>query len=671
MKKIAFFLIACVASATILAGCGGSSSSSSDGETGEGPTSRSISGTATAPAGAVALHPTPSLLEVALNALISPANAAITGLDPVGGATVQLLRVDDAGNPVGEVLAETVTSISGDYDLTLPQGVDLAGNLIVRITGNGAEMRAQVVDQAVDINPVSEFVLRKFIEQGADLDQLVVTDVVTLSGKVDTFDLTAGNDLSEMLAKLDQEVGEFVEQQVAVINEQPGDAGDVAGAYRSASFGLGLHDSDNNSFGTFANDLWLSDFSFGDGGDGTVAITLESEESASSNFSGLSVASASLFYEAEIEDGESFSGTLTDSGILSIEGAFEEEVDGDFAFRYPPVIYNLQKVKNKGLFVLLSQEAGVRYGTIDTDGDQEPDALNPDDRKGDEVFRALEIFARSPSGMQDSDLSGDFGRVFMETFVQSGVIEVQTATNQLTFNGDGTFDYGDASEHRLSLLGNGTVYESSTETGFTGEPIDITEDGDIVSAGTENGQPAPSDGFINDTFDFLAFAESDNEQNISADFSQTLMVKLPGSAPDVTGKTYRFMQLSLALDGVGDGSADIELLNSQFSSFITMTSNTAGTLDGEITEIEKAGLGGDIGVENDAVNASLSADIAANGATTLTLTDDTGSTIIEGFLNQDASLGVFTMRRVPNGGDPSELGLVVLVDVTDGGQTPQ
>ena len=54
MKKAALFLIACVASVTILAGCGGSSSSSSDDAGGGGATSRTISGTATAPAGAVA-----------------------------------------------------------------------------------------------------------------------------------------------------------------------------------------------------------------------------------------------------------------------------------------------------------------------------------------------------------------------------------------------------------------------------------------------------------------------------------------------------------------------------------------------------------------------------------------------------------------------------------------
>ena len=665
MKKAALFLIACVASATILAGCGGGSSSSSD-DAGGGATSRTISGTATAPAGAVAFQEAPSVFELALNVLIPPAHAAITGLDPVGGATVELLRVDNAGNPVGEVLAETVTSITGDYRLTLPEGVNLAGNLIVRITGTGTEMRAQVVDQAVNINPVSEFVLRKFIEEGADLDQLVVTDVVTLSGKVDTFDLTAGNDLSDMLATLDQEVGEFVEQQVAVIKEQPGDADSVTGDYRSAAFSLGLHDSDNDNFGTFANDMWRGQFDFADGGGNTVAITLEGEESAYSNFSGMSVATGSIYYETDIDtESENLSGTLTDSGILSIEGAFEEEINGDNAFRYPSVIYNLQQVRNTGLFFLLSQEAAVRYGTTDTNGDEEPDALDPNDRRGDEVFRALEVFARSPSGMSDSDLSGAFGRVFLETYAQTGVIELQTEVNVVTFNGDGTFDYGDASGHRVGLESNGSTYQTLSETGSTGDAINVSADGDIISAGTEDGQPVPTDGFINDTFDFIAFAETENNENIWAQFNKTLMVKLPDSAPDVSGKRYRLMLLSVALDGVGNGSSDIEMINSQFNSYINLTSNTAGTLNGSFTLVEKTGLGGDMVVEQDTVDEPLTVSIAANGATTLTLADQDGSNIMEGFFNQDASLGVFTTRWVPQGGDPNELGLVVLIDVTE------
>lgn len=663
MKKTTLLLIASVASATLVSGCGGSSSSG--GGAGDGDSSLSINGTATAPTGAVAIHPQPGFLEIALNLLISPANAAITGLDPVAGATVQLLRIDDEGNPVGDVLAETVTSISGDYTLPLPQDVNLAGNLLVRITGSGAQMRAQVVDRMVDINPVSEFVLRKFIEQGVDLDQLTVSEVVTLKGKVDTFDLTAGNDLSDMLSKLDLEVGEFVEQQVAAINSQPGDASGVTGNYRSSAFGLGLHDSDNDNFGTFANDLWLSEFSFADGGGNIVSITLETEENAYSNFSGSSVATASLFYETGIEDSEALSGTLSHSGLLTIEGPFEESVNGDYAFRYPAMVYNLQKVKEKGLFFLLSQEAAVRYGTTDTNGDQQPDALNPNDRKGDEAFRALEVFARSPSSMESSDLNGTFGRVFMETYVQSGVIELQTEVSRVTFNGDGTFDQGDGTGHRVGLESSGGTYMALSETGSTGEPIVISAQGDIVSAGSEQGQPTATDGFINDSFDFIAFAETENNDTLWAEFNKTLMVKLPESTPDIAGKRYRLMLLSVSLEGAGNGTSDIEMINSRFNSYINLNSATAGTLDGHFTVVEKSGLGGDLSVEQDSINQPVAVSVDAQGATTLTLNDEDGHNLMEGFFNQDASLGVFTTRWVPDDGDPNELGLVVLVDVTE------
>ena len=60
----------------------------------------------------------------------------MTGLEPVGGAKVELIRLDSEGNQDGPVLASTVTSSTGHYTLALPTGVDLAGNLVVRITGD-------------------------------------------------------------------------------------------------------------------------------------------------------------------------------------------------------------------------------------------------------------------------------------------------------------------------------------------------------------------------------------------------------------------------------------------------------------------------------------------------------------------------------------------------------
>src|SRR5690554_1077953 len=61
------------------------------------------------------------------------------------GATVELIRVDNSGAQVGGVLATTATSITGDYTLTLPEGVNLAGNLVVRITGSNDALHAQEI----------------------------------------------------------------------------------------------------------------------------------------------------------------------------------------------------------------------------------------------------------------------------------------------------------------------------------------------------------------------------------------------------------------------------------------------------------------------------------------------------------------------------------------------
>jgi len=177
-------LALCVASASALTACGGSSShgGSDSGSNTNTTTGIQVSGTATAPAGAVAmLEPHPWLI-AARDLLIPSAYAAINGLSPVEGATVELIRVDNNGQQVGDVLATTTTSISGDYRLTLPTGVNLAGNLVVRISGSGgSKMRAQVVQQDADINPISEFVLKKFIQQGTDLSTLKPATSMTRS----------------------------------------------------------------------------------------------------------------------------------------------------------------------------------------------------------------------------------------------------------------------------------------------------------------------------------------------------------------------------------------------------------------------------------------------------------------------------------------------------------
>ena len=188
------------------------------------PETTTVTGIAEAPNGMIAqFEQNKSMLVATIETIFPGAIAGITGLQPVTGATVELIRIDDDGNQVVDVLATTSTSITGDYSLGLPSGVSLAGNLIVRITGNsGASMSAMVVDKAVDINPISQFVLDKFVDDdNLVLADLAINEVVALSGRVEEFDLTAGADLTAMLDILEAEVGQFVDNGIAAIEALP------------------------------------------------------------------------------------------------------------------------------------------------------------------------------------------------------------------------------------------------------------------------------------------------------------------------------------------------------------------------------------------------------------------------------------------------------------------
>ncbi|WP_375182799.1 hypothetical protein [Marinobacter sp.] len=658
MKRNHYLVLAgALSTSVLLAGCGSSSSS------GSGSTEDTqVSGTATAPAGTVAFYEPRTPFEVALNFLVPPVAAAITGLDPIEGADVELIRVDDDGNQIGEVLARTSTSITGDYRLTLPEGVNLAGNLVVRITGqNSTTLRAQVVEQDVDISPVSEFVLRKFISQGAKLDQLVVTDVVKLEGRVEAFDITLSdaNNLEQAFAALDQQVGDFVENQVAVVAGGEGDSTGIAGNYRSAAFEFGLHDNDDGSNGTYATDLWMAQFSFGAGSDGAVTVNHTQEDFAYGSLNGSALNQSGVYYEVGLDSfDESFAATYTGNGILSITGEFEEEIDGDYGWRFPAFTYNLQQVPDTGLFFLLANEAAVRYSTVDTNGDGEKDAVDPQAKQGDEVFRSLEVFSRTPTAFTDSDLTGTFGRVFIETWIESGVLEVETEINTLTFPGDGTENVGASAGHRIGLeAGNPaptyTAVSGPAENGLT---MVISADGDIVSVGGE-----ATDGFVNDDANFLAFAESEGTDDLNAQMNKTLAVKLPAQAPTVAGKTYRLLFNSLTL---GNGEEMI-MNSSKFNTLLSMASNTTGSIDGTFFEVIKAGLGGDIEVSTEEVaDIEVAVSLGGSEPTDLVVSDEEGTTTLEGFFNEDASLGIFNVRWQPTGpGNPNELGLAILVEI--------
>lgn len=645
-----------VAVAMTLTACGGGSSS------GSSSTGTSVSGIASAPSGVVAQLKYRNGFEVALDFLITPAAAAVIGLEPVTGATVELIRVDNNGNQVGDVLATTSTSITGNYSLNLPVGVNLAGNLVVRITGSGGtQMRAQVVEQSADITPVSEFILRKYIDNGANLSNLVVTDVVRLKGQVDDFDITAGADISAMLASLENELGDYVDNTVAASVAVAGDASTIAGAYRSQGFGLHLQDNDQNLYGQVSVDIFQSLFTLVDNGNGKVTITHGGEESFWSSLHGAE-SSASYSSNADIDtETETMNSTFSSdaNGTLSVMGEFEEEIyqydpndPSCCGRRSPPSTYRLQKVKDHGLFFLMSEEASVEYGLIDTNNDSVADAVDPNAKRGDQVYRTLEVFTRKPSTMAPSNLSGDFGRVYMgiDLAATGPAISVETETNVIHFNGNGTLDDGAVAEQqRLSR----SAYSTSAVTAGGSLAIVTTADGDITSVDGSN-----VDGAVNDTYDFITMGDAASQSQTGGRTSTTMMVKLGTGTPTVTGKTYRVMALNMALNGTA-----IEMNNTRFGSTVTMSSETAGTLNVTQSAVHKNDLGAQISVNNsEAAALGVSATIGAGSAvSTVTINDGTGTRWLEGYFNADASFGIFRSKYTKTSASPTELGVVVLV----------
>lgn len=476
-----------------LTACGGSS----DGTTATTPTT--VTGLAEAPGGVIAqFEDNKSYLVAAIEYVFPGAYAGITGLDPVTGATVQLIRIDNDGNQVGAVLAETVTSITGTYSLALPTGVSLAGDLVVRITGNGgASMSAMVVDQAVNINPISQFVLDKFVDDdNLVLADLALNEVVALSGKVDEFDLTATSDLSTMLALLEAEVGQFVDNEIAVIEATPDDGTQVAavaGSWHTVEMSMGLHDADNINYGTFAMDIFSEEFVFSDSGNTDLNLTLTVGQlliDTFTNFSVFDFTSFNIYHEINLtSDSDTFPANIDADGNISLSFGFEEDlqtvdtqvdVDGpDYGWRYPPGSILFEPVVGGNIYVTNFNDAGVRYETIDTNADGVKDAIDPAKKDGDEASLSLSLIMKEGSGMSTASLSGEYGGVFLNLNLDTSPVAVYDSTvGILGFDGAGNVT-------RDALAFN--VREITRTPGTTAPAVNL--------AHVQSTEPASPDGF--------------------------------------------------------------------------------------------------------------------------------------------------------------------------------
>ncbi len=173
----------------LLWGCGGGGDDGS-------PAPLIISGTVQAPNGQIVFNPQQNLFKRFANFIVTSVNASVSGISSVAdGTPVGLTRINDTGNVV-TTLATTTTS-GGIYSFNLTElGLGFSSDLMVQVVNHssGAQMRAFVTREIVDINPVSETGVRIILDQIAQTQDASLSHFTTqeLTDLVASIDLLTG-----------------------------------------------------------------------------------------------------------------------------------------------------------------------------------------------------------------------------------------------------------------------------------------------------------------------------------------------------------------------------------------------------------------------------------------------------------------------------------------------
>ncbi len=217
-----------------ISACGGSSGGSGNNdENGSGggdngndtTTPFTISGTVTAPGGAIAQFRDKNLIQILASAVLPAAYADIIGFTPVANATVELVRLDAQGNEIS-VIATTTTNTDGAYTFDTDEAPSAL--LLARATNGSIHMMSLAVSETTDVNPITTVVTQQIMNQLAisgSLEDITEEEVNTLVEYIDTLNLdlssagTINNALNQIDAGLGAEFGELIESVSA-----PGDS---------------------------------------------------------------------------------------------------------------------------------------------------------------------------------------------------------------------------------------------------------------------------------------------------------------------------------------------------------------------------------------------------------------------------------------------------------------
>ncbi|GAB1256290.1 hypothetical protein NBRC116494_07920 [Aurantivibrio plasticivorans] len=622
-----------------------------------------ISGVVEAPNGLVAqLQPSPLLRDIA-NWLIPSAYAALTGIEPVVGAEVELVYIDDTGTQVGDVIDTAITQSNGGFTLIVPEGVEIeeSGDLIVRVLG-GPDFRGQVVRGRADINPYTELLLRRFINDGFDLSELNPALVAAIYTFIDDYELPVGASIEDTITQLETEVGPLLDKQIEILLATHGSASDVLDSYRLSEFRwamVGDGDADH-VIEQFSLTVWDSQWNLVDDSisdDGYLLVSPVFQDTA---FSQLLADNSINFNASESSLSGSSGGLLSSDNILYSQVGLLQSLNGDYRRDTQPAVVEYQFSPDFNVFALPSKTDSEYFRVVDDDDE----VIDPAEEAGDDFTRGLVLSTRIPTEASTSDLSGDFGRVAITTSIENdGSVEAALTKDEMNFDGIDTVTFTSGTRQTLSRTGsNSTDYLSATFTDTDGSYA-IDENGNVTLRDTE--EPT---GFVNANFDFYGAVIADSTDDGAEEDPETLSttqeiqwaVKRPSSLIDLTAKSYRllFTNLSMTGDAIGISSAP-------FASVLDIGSPSSGTLNSNVDVLNQPSRNAGITRNQIALtNTPVTINLLATGELTMSFVDSNGDSYsLEGFLNAAGNLAILGSSFTPNGAsEPTQLGLALLIE---------
>jgi hypothetical protein len=488
----------------LVAGCssGGGDDTS---DNGGGGTPLTITGSVSAPSGVLAKPQTAkshSLFQW-FAALFSAREgiAQSSGLAPVPSTNILVFRVDDAGAPSGDPLVTATTDGSGNFSLTLPDGVGLSGDLIAQASAgttpqpvctgsscSGNNLNCPVVSTNLDLTPVAELATRAIFQdiaaRAGALSDFTAAELAAFIGQLQTLaqNSSVGATVEATIDLLEAAFQPLIASTLGALAEAGEETPpDVVGTYNFVEFVGSLDGTGSISRGVGSGTLTLNaDKTYQ--GDDTITDVRQSEAC------GGYTCDRTFTRNISSQD-ETFSGTYSVSGNGTL--IFTDSEDDGFVtlgFSDPTgsvIIVKIGGDDEQGFVVALKQGgAASADGSFHVAG---PHASIP------ETFDASGNWSRFTAALQTGTLNFSGSDFSLDATDFSAATQVTCTANPVT---GGCSLSGTPVPQTVPADTSGTFTASSGDLTFTTSDGDVpgavSPDGNVVWVRTDDG----SDGSV-------------------------------------------------------------------------------------------------------------------------------------------------------------------------------